>query len=328
MTLSKNRWQFFALKLIIFLLALGFIYYRVFHNKDIDIIVPELAGHGVDANNIMLLLACVTLMLLNWTLEAIKWRLLVHGIERISLSRALRAIFTGVSVSIFTPNRLGSFVGRILHLTPERRVDGTIATFYGNLGQLVATIVAGVIGAFLFFQVGQPLVNEELSWVPYLFLAGMPIAAVLVLVYFFPERYIRKIRKWGWVKKRIPPESVEYAIKREVKWKVLLLSFGRYIIFTGQFLLFLRLFDATTMAWYVQLALIMVLWLLITFVPTPFLGKLGVRESVALFLFGIGTNESQILSASLSLWCVNIAIPAIIGGVFVFQLKTRKTVAD
>jgi uncharacterized membrane protein YbhN (UPF0104 family) len=55
-------------------------------------------------------------------------------------------------------------------------------------------------------------------------------------------------------------------------------------------------------------------YLLTMLIPSMFFGKIGVRESVALFvLTGIGMNEFAVLFASLVIWFVNSLSPAILG---------------
>ncbi|TNE63913.1 MAG: hypothetical protein EP344_04045 [Bacteroidetes bacterium] len=49
----------------------------------------------------------------NRILEAIKWHTLLRRSAPISLGKALLAVWVGVSVSLFAPNRIGEYGGRI-----------------------------------------------------------------------------------------------------------------------------------------------------------------------------------------------------------------------
>jgi hypothetical protein len=78
------------------------------------------------------------------------------------------------------------------------------------------------------------------------------------------------------------------------------------------------------------LMIISVVFMIMTAIPTVTLAELGVRGSVSLYFVGLYfTHFSEmtekinlgILSASSSLWLVNLAIPAIFGTFFVYRLR-------
>ena len=70
-------------------------------------------------NDVGWLLLAVLLMPFNWALETEKWRQLTSNFEPISFGKAYKAIFAGVLFSVFTPNRVGEYGGRILWVRPE-----------------------------------------------------------------------------------------------------------------------------------------------------------------------------------------------------------------
>src|SRR5262249_6990083 len=59
--------------------------------------------------------AVAVMMLLNWGLEACKWRLLLWPLEKISFGRSFKAILAGVALALNTPNRIGEYGGRVLY---------------------------------------------------------------------------------------------------------------------------------------------------------------------------------------------------------------------
>ena len=87
-----------------------------------------------NATDPVLLALVLVLMLLNWGLEATKWKFLLRKIEIITFTKAMKSIFAGACVSIFTPNRLGEFGGRIFYLKPSNRVYGVMITFIYTTG--------------------------------------------------------------------------------------------------------------------------------------------------------------------------------------------------
>src|SRR5688572_25018804 len=58
------------------------------------------------------LIATILLMFVNWSIETIKWKLAVEKIQRISFFTAFRAVLSGVTFSVTTPNRVGEYFGR------------------------------------------------------------------------------------------------------------------------------------------------------------------------------------------------------------------------
>ena len=92
------------------------------------------------------LIVITLMMFLNWFLEALKWRFLISKIEKISISRSFRAIFSGITVSAFTPNRVGEYGGRVFCLEKSDRLQAVLVTVIGSIGQLVTTIFFGSIG--------------------------------------------------------------------------------------------------------------------------------------------------------------------------------------
>jgi hypothetical protein len=84
------------------------------------------------------------------------------------------------------------------------------------------------------------------------------------------------------------------------------------MIFTLQFSLMLLAYGADW-SWGLVAAIWQV-YLLTMIAPSLGLGKLGVKESIALFVLStLGINEITILFASLSIWLLNTVSPALFG---------------
>src|ERR1041384_5710121 len=100
------------LKTAIVVVTLFYIYNKLALKNDFRQLLSLIHLRGFN----IFLLSGVLLMLFNWLFEAIKWRLLINAQEHISIKKALKAILAGISISIFTPNRIGEFAGRIYYL--------------------------------------------------------------------------------------------------------------------------------------------------------------------------------------------------------------------
>lgn len=65
------------------------------------------------------LVAVIALMFVNWSIEAVKWKLSVKKIQNVGFLKAFKAVLSGVSFSVSTPNRVGEYLGRVLYMDPE-----------------------------------------------------------------------------------------------------------------------------------------------------------------------------------------------------------------
>ena len=96
------------------------------------------------------------------------------------------------------------------------------------------------------------------------------------------------------------------------RWKILLLSFLRHGIFTLQFSFMLHAFGE-------NLSLENVFWiwqvyLWVTIAPSLILGKLAIRESIAIWVLTLaGMGELTVLISSFLIWTFNLLLPTIIG---------------
>lgn len=265
----------------------------------------------------MLLIA----MMANWILEAYKWRILIRSIEDISLWRSLKAVFSGVTIAFFTPNRVGEYGGRVFHLDRADRIDAVLLTVVGSYAQLTVTIIAGLM-AMSFYLPAYEGTGPLSSW-QYGFVAfGMfGLCAFLVLLFLntgllagilrrlrLPKGVMRHIR----VLEMHSPQSLV---------RVLMASAGRYAIFTGQFYLLLQVFSVDV-GYADAMMMIAMTYFVMTGIPSIAITEVVTRGSVAVyFLSQVSDNVSGIVSASSVLWLINLVIPALFGVVTIFGLR-------
>jgi uncharacterized membrane protein YbhN (UPF0104 family) len=108
------------------------------------------------------------------------------------------------------------------------------------------------------------------------------------------------------------------------KSKVILLSFLRYLAFATQFYLLIRFFGVELS--YTTVFLKITLFYLITsLVPMTFWGEIGIKESVAVWVFsGLIYNSLIIIGVTLLLWIINLLIPALVGSYFLFKTVSQE----
>ncbi|MGM0479820.1 MAG: lysylphosphatidylglycerol synthase domain-containing protein [Bacteroidota bacterium] len=305
----RKNWRL-LLKIGVFLLAL----YLLF--RQLEKIEWNTVKH-VEILSYSYLLYAVVLVLLNWGLELFKWFIIVRSFERESNFGRIRAsLLAGIATGFVTPNRLGNFIGRIGFFKGKKRLMLSLGTLYGNLAQFLSTFFFGVIGVFylghVFFELQVDQTIQNFGW----FLGGISLLLYLFLPVISFERW-RWFRKWRHV-------LTDFRQKlRKISFVLLLLSTIRYLVFVLQFVLILVAFGVSYTH---ELSYaIFVHYLVTTMVPTAFFGKIVVRETSALMILGfLVSNSALIIFASLTLWLINVVLPALVGFYYFMQNKHQQ----
>lgn len=313
----------FLLKIGIVAFALFFLYQQLTNKTssqefNIDHILLQLK------ENYVIIFFLILMMFLNWFLESLKWRFLISKIEKISIKRSIRAIFSGITVSAFTPNRVGEYGGRVFCLEQADRVKAVLITVIGSMSQLVVTIAFGSIGILLL-----PNLMPEFDYFLSQFVFAYPIMlflmillnVLLVTLFLNASVFSVLLSKIKFLRRYANYNEVFSFYNFSELLEVLLYSVARYIVFTTQFFILLELFKVHV-AYIDAMILIMTMLFVISIIPTIAITEIGVRGSVSIFLFGLlSTNTVGILSATFVMWVINLLLPALIGTIFIFTLK-------
>jgi len=320
------------IRLAIILLTFGFLYDQIFFRKNLQEIIqyiPTVSGtHGLYMN----LIFAILLIPVNQYLEIVKWKYLIDKLEKVSIWTATKAVLTGISVSMFMPNRMGDYLGRVFVLKHANRLQATLITLLGSMAQLLITLVYGFL-AVLFFYPWYYDMGEELNVWVYSGLVLFILVTTIVLVFAYLNfagfsdilkrisgRFYNRIKKYSEV-------FSWYTVKNLLL--VLLLSALRYVVFSFQFYLLLKVFDIPV-NYYAAIILIGLVYLLMTLIPTIALSELGVRGSVSLFVFSLYLQPLEmwsddtgfgVVTAASVLWLMNLALPALFGLIFVYSLR-------
>ena len=270
------------------------------------------------------LLALTVLMLCNWGLEAVKWRILVAPVQRISFGQSFKAVLSGVSFSISTPNRIGEYLGRMLYLPEGKRLKIIALTLVGSLAQLLVTLWAGT---FAFIALRERLIDGGLLH-PLAYQFGvfglLFVCAVLTLFYFNVgglEKWLESVlRKVSWLP--LLTALQEFGMQR--LGRLLLLSVVRYAVFVIQYLLAFRLFSVTV-SLLPAVGVMGLVFLALAIIPSVVLLEVGIRGEVSLKLIGLfSANSLGILLTSVTIWLINLVIPALAGSILILGLKLFK----
>lgn len=313
-----NRWLYYALALLIAVLAYGYIAHRLceFDNWSA---VSELL-HENWAGFIGILLLQLALLVINLVLESGKWHLLVNQIHQQLFTQSIKQVFTGSAVAIITPGRIGEPIGRLYGIAPGHRTQAITFSLLGSIMQTGVIAISGCIG-LMYWLVNKhlPLTVTSLGQITrYLFILAIVGVVGIVLLLCYSGRI-------HWFLCRRKTLRIWLSVKR-IDWALpLFFTFLRYVCFVGQFAIWL-IFFKIDIAPTAMISTLLIYFFIITIVPSFLLADLGLRGSVALLLFGAFTQQSVLLMlATFMLWFINVAIPAMVGSFIVLAaVRNRK----
>lgn len=297
-------------------ITFGFIAYKLLYSYDIDTLIKGIKF--VWGPKSYLLIATTTvLMLLNWTLESIKWKMLVQRSEPITFMEALKGVLSGVAFNMITPNQLGDFLGRVIHLKKLDKIRGTLVTVIGHTAQVIMTAAFGLT-VLIWFLLQKEIITNHSADSLYIVLF---ILTVISLIAYVNIGYLSRLTINFKVKKYL---DIFNLYTRVELMEVLLISLVRYVIFVAQYYCLLLLFDVdVTMTQ--GIACIIGTLCAQSFVPSFILIEIGMRGASALWFFSMFTAEiTPVLLTAYSLWIINLMLPGLLGLVYILRWRQAK----
>jgi hypothetical protein len=273
-------------------------------------------------------LLVVFLMIINWGIEAKKWQLLVLHVQQFSFFRAFKSVLSGCSITMLTPNRIGEYGGRILFIREEHRIKAISLNIVGSISQLLVTMIMGCTG-LIYLRFFSHNNHNALSVLPDFWGNVLIYFSITGTVFLFLF-YIRL----GWLVSLMEKLAAFAKIVKHIKvldefsasqlLKILSLSLLRYLVFVLQYVLLLQIMEVGIGAglcfW-----LISVFYLVMAVAPTFGFLELPVRAKASVELMKLySSNTLGIQTAALSIWLINLVIPALIGGILILGIKIVK----
>ncbi len=306
-----------SIKIAIVLFAFWFIYEKFTSNNDLKKFITLIETLPVSEIR-WAITSVMLLMLLNWVLEAVKWKRLIKSVEPITLWKSIESVFCGLTWAVFTPNRLGEYGGRVFFLSPKRRIVGVVAMAVGNIGQMVITNVFGAIALSAFIY-NFNILDYRLS------LACFGVAAVFCsfyLVFYFNIKWLNSILlSIKYTRKYKKFYTILARYKKIELFKILLFCLARYLVFSAEYLIMFN-WLIPGISYVHILMMINIVFFIKSSLPSLDLLDIGIRSITALFFFKYVTDQSTAVVACIaSIWFINIIIPAILGSYFVFKLN-------
>jgi len=266
------------------------------------------------------------LMFVNWSLEALKWKISVQGVQPVSFFRSLKAIFSGVSFSVTTPNRTGEYLGRVLYMDDGNRLRVISLTILGSISQLMVTVFFGLLGLLILeTDITKMNLSGWMEWLKDLGIIGASLAFVVLTVFYFRIGWLVKwidkipaIKKYIWLINELEKTDTTLLLR------LLSISLLRYLVFATQYFLLFRFFGVEVNWWQGFWATAIVFFVM-AITPTIELFEVVKKMYVTKEIFAIFTvNTLAIGFVTTTIWCINLVIPAAIGSLLILGIKFFK----
>jgi hypothetical protein len=267
------------------------------------------------------ILGVIFLMIINWAIEALKWQLAVKPVQPVSFLKAFRAVLSGVSFSVSTPNRVGEYLGRVLYMEEGNRLRTIAVTMVSSMSQLIITLCMGLLGLILLKKTIEQQQLVSGLWLLVL-IYGVLIVVILLLLFYFRLHWLaRWISKISFLKKYSYLVDAVGQFDTSILLRMLALSFARFAVFILQYYLLYIFFDVQ-IGWWAACWTVSVSFLIMAIIPTFAIAELGLKGKVALLVTGLfSANKAGIFFATAGIWFINLVIPAISGSILILGLR-------
>lgn len=320
---THKKWITY-LKIALAVLTIAFILYKLLVAYQIDKKFIQFHFDFSLRNSLYLVLA-ILLLFANWGLETAKWHLLINRFEKISFGNSLKAVLSGVTLSIITPNQLGDFAGRVIHLQTLNKIKGSLITVIGHTAQVLVTAIFGMYALLAFTAKVDFYVYIYWKQIAFAFFVMHVFAVIGYVRIDFVYNILSRTRFIGKIEKYI---IVFKSYSKTQLTKVLLFSIIRYTVFLLQYVLLLQFFG-------VHIGLVnsfigvIAVFCIQSVVPSFILLDIGLRGAAAIFVFEELSNfdksiELGVLLSAYSLWIINMMIPSLLGLIFILKHRFSK----
>ncbi len=295
--------------------AVIYIYYKI--REDWGTTLVQVDFSNIETN---FLLLAFLFVFLNWGVEALKWKYAIRKTLNISFFKAFNYVLTGITAGLLTPNRIGEVPFRALLLGKKYFKEITLKTIVSSYSQLIITFIIGIFALMVTYHL------FDLGFNVILLFGVLILIAIVMLLLYFKLHYVKLLLyKIPYLKKNQLADALGVFSYKEL-FVILGLSFLRYLIFSIQYFLILEAFGID-MINLTSILLIPVCFMIASFIPTILFSEIAVRASVALFIFGLISDVNiSIMAASIMLWGINVAFPALLGLFNLRKIKILSTV--
>jgi len=296
------------------LIAAGLLFF-IIYSIEYDRIV-----HAFFTANLYIISIVFILGIINIYLQYYKWNLTCSEVlnEKNKL-KIFRSLFYGFSAGIITPLRIGEYFGRGIEFKDKSLLQVTLATLVDKFFPLLMVAFLGSISSLFFIYY---YFNVSIYIVISLFVVIFTLFYILTMLVlsnkFWDTVLFSRIKTSEKFKTLFDKLKVFQNLNRKYFYRMLVISFFFYTCFLVQYALlvsaFSNHFNYLQYLWAANLIMFTK-----TIIPPISMGELGIREGASVyFLMQFGESSYIGFNSSISLFIINLLIPALIGvGMFV-----------
>jgi len=317
---NKKVWKYLRYGLI--LLSLVFLLAELFQVKTHFITHKSLLIDALFSKRVFWLIPVIVLLPINWLIEAVKWRLVLRKSHSITLKNAFKSVLAGTSTGVISPNRVGEFAGRILLLPENIRSEAIGLNFVCSFTQLWSTILFGTIAVGFYSDILHPGTSHQIAYglitllgIALLFSLGIFIFKIKWLADWLMNKGLSLRLNKYFQALSILPKGIVF---RLMAWSIL-----RYLVFLTQQLMVLKFLSFAEFPMLEAASLVAMVYFFATLIPVNNILELGIRSGATLHLWGMAFPSLAFVAliASLLIWMLNVALPAIAGNVILLKYK-------
>lgn len=314
-SIRKNRLND-AIKVIIFI-GLGIVlYHQVFKNHHFSDVLKTFK-ESFQAKKAHLLILTIFLMGINWFIEAVKWRILISQLRYASWLKIFKGILFGITFSLFTPNRIGEFGGRVMAFK-HNRIPALVATLVGSFSQIVMNLSLGST-ALMVYLIKFSDIDFFLKVVFAFFY--MLLLLAISFIYYNLDIVGGVLLKIPVIKKMKNHLNEINRFNINTLFTLQWLSGLRYLIYCIQYLALIKFFGVK-IGTFEGLILVSCIFFVQTIMPSLAIIDIALRSSIAIFFLDNFTqSELGVGIATFSLWLINLIIPGIFGAIAALTFK-------
>jgi len=312
---------------LLFIVLAIIIYARVKNQPDLPGKLA-LLKNSFYKQNIWQIILLLLLVCANWGLESRKWQLLMRPVERVSFLTSVKAVLSGLALSLFLPNGFGEYPARALYMHEGNRLRSVALNIAGSMSQLIVTLMAGIVSLIYLrrysWEANPQMQGISILWVDGVISMIIMGTVLLIFTYFRLSWLTRLFEKIPFVYRyKYFIEQLETFGWKELT-RILYLSCIRFAVFVVQYVLVLHVLQVK-----IDLAdavcTTCVLFLLLAILPTIPFADVGIRGEAGRQLFGLLTADvfGVVVTTSV-IWFVNLIIPSVAGSLFLLGVKIFK----
>lgn len=248
---------------------------------------------------IVTLLILFILMIINWSLEALRWKLSLSPYENISFLKSLNVVLAGLSMGWVMPFTAGETVARLVPM--KDKFQTTSAMLMNRSIMMCLTMLYGSYAVWVY--------SKKVITINWIFV--LIVFTLIILGYILRGKLHRFFDYFK-------------VLNFKTAFGVIGISVARYAVFVFQFYILLSLFmpDVPGMMIFAGTGWI---FLARSILPTV-MGGVGIREASGVVFFSSMEEDLVLVVLPIFiLWITNTVLPSLVGLLSVWKLKPYRS---